>query len=75
MSIRRGGENRKLDRVLSARAFRARDGRVFIHHDLFVVLSAVITDIFVDWHTHAPHPERRVDDWIDRQSIEPAGRA
>jgi hypothetical protein len=46
--------------VLSARAFRARDDGVLLHHDPFVMLSAIITNIFVDWHRQAPRCERRV---------------
>src|ERR1700730_16480748 len=54
IAIRRGSENRKLDRVRAARASRARDGCALVHHDPFVALAATSTKVFVDRHARAP---------------------
>ena len=45
-----GAENRKLNRVLLARALGARDFLLFVDDDFLEVRFAVVADVFVDWH-------------------------
>lgn len=50
-AVGRRGENGKLNRVPRARALRARDFGVSVHHDALVVLAAIIANVFVDRHS------------------------
>src|SRR5215472_5748835 len=43
-------EDRELDRALGARALRARDFGLAVHHDVLVVRTTLVANIFVDWH-------------------------
>lgn len=44
------GENRQLQRLLPALAFRARNRGLPIHNQALVVLAAIVTNVFVDRH-------------------------
>ena len=66
-SIAVRGEYGQLNRVLGARAFRARDWRALIEDDVFVVFVAIVADVFVDRHFPSP---RLVKEW---QNVKPIG--
>ena len=49
--VRRRGKNGKLNRMLGAFTLRTGDFRFLVHDDAFVVLAAIVADVFVDWHS------------------------
>ena len=54
--LSRRAENRKLQGVPPARAFRAGDLRSFGKHDLLIMGAAIVTQIFVYGHLRYPAP-------------------